>query len=263
VDASANRSRARRTTRLTITAADRELLGFLAEHRLVLDSHLKSLLGSRYGSGARLRTLERAGLLRQGPRFGGQPRCFQITRPGLDVVGSRLPAPRIDLREYKHDVGVAWLWLAAGRGAFGPVQEMISERALRSRDMASDGDEPSLGVRLGLAGPEGRERLHYPDLLLVDPRGCRIAIELELTSKGVARRDRILAGYASDARIDAVLYLVEKVGIGRKVEASARAVGATARVQIHRVEVTGFSTDGARAIGGVQRRRARPTELTR
>jgi hypothetical protein len=262
VEVSANRRRGARASPTTITARDRELLEFVAEHRLVLETHLQSLLGPRYGSGSRLRALESAGLLRQGPRFHGQPRCFQITRSGLDVVGSSLPQPRTDLREYKHDVGIAWLWLAASRGAFGPVRELISERALRSRDMTPDGREQPLGVRLGLVGPNGRDSLHYPDLLLVDPQSHRIAIELELTPKGAGRRDRILAGYASDARIDAVLYLVEKSAIGRKVEASARAVGATGLIHVHRVEVIGFSADGAPEMGA-QRRRARDTELTR
>jgi hypothetical protein len=257
-----NRRRAIRASATTITARDLELLEFVAQHRLVLDTHLKSLLGPRHGSGARLRSLEKAGLLRQGTRFDGQPRCYQITRPGLQVVGSSLPQPRIDLREYKHDVGVAWLWLAASRGGFGSVRELISERTLRSRDMTPDGRGRPLGVRLGGVGPRGRDGLHYPDLLLVDHRGRRIAIELELTSKSVGRLDRILAGYLSDARIDAVLYLVEKVGIGRKVEASARAVGATELIQVRRVEVTGFSSDGAPATGA-QRRRARDTELSR
>jgi hypothetical protein len=247
---------------MTIMPRDRELLEFVAEHRLVLETHLKSLIGAGYGSGSRPRALERAGLLKPGPRFHGQPRCFQITRTGLDLVGSRLPAPRTDLREYQHDIGVAWLWLAANRGAFGPMQEVISERALRSRDMTPDGRERPLGVRLGVLGPSGREGLHYPDLLLVDPGGRRVAVELELTPKGAGRRDRILAGYASDARIDAVLYLVEKAGVGRKIEASARAVGAGELVHLHRVQITGFSADGTPSAG-VQRKRARATELTR
>lgn len=256
----------------TITARDSELLEFVAQHRLVLDSQVQSLLGSCQASDARLRALEKARLLKQGPRFHGQPRCYQITRAGLDVVGSSLPQPRIDLREYKHDVGVAWLWLAAGRGAFGATQELVSERALRSGDMTAGGRDRSLGVRLGGVGPKGRERLHYPDLLLVDPNRRRIAIELELTPKGIGRRERILAGYASDARIDAVLYLVEDPRIGRRIEASARAVGASELVHVQRVRVGGFSTNGApqpaaararQRAAGVHRSPSRETELLR
>jgi hypothetical protein len=247
---------------ITITARDRELLEFLAEHRLVLDSHVHSLLGSRSAADARLRALDRAGLVQQGTRFHGQPRSYQITRSGLDAVGSSLPRPRIDLREYKHDVGVAWLWLVARRGAFGPLRELISERALRSGDMTPEGRSRPLGVRLGGVGPRGRESLHYPDLLIVDPHGRRIALELELTPKGAGRRDRILAGYASDARIDAVLYLVEDRRIARKLEASARAVGAGELVRVQPVRFSGFSADGA-PRGVSLRERTQKMELAR
>jgi hypothetical protein len=274
VDRTANRRSAltRASPAPTITARDRELLEFLAQHRLVLDSHVQSLLGSRQAADARLRALETARLVKQGPRFHRQPRCYQITRPGLDVVGSRLPPPRIDLREYKHDVGVAWLWLAAGRGAFGSTQELVSERALRSGDMTAGGREPSLGVRLGGVGPRGRESLHYPDLLLIDPNGRRIAIELELTPKGIGRRERILGGYASDARIAAVLYLVEDPRIRRRIEASARAVGASQLIHVQRIRISGFSTDGApqpaaararRRTAGAHRAPSPETELLR
>jgi hypothetical protein len=263
VDGSANHGRSNRASAIAITARDRELLAFVAEHRLVLESHLKSLLGSRSGTGARLRALETAGLLKQGTRLHRLPRCYRITRRGLGLVGSRLPAPRIDLRQYKHDVGVAWLWLAASRGAFGPVRELISERSLRSRDMTPEGRERPLGVRLGGVGPNGRESLHYPDLLLVDAQGRRIAVELELSSKSSRRLDGILAGYASDGRIDAAVYLVEKAVIARKVEASARAVGAAGLTHVQRADVIGFDGDGAPVHGGMPRTRATAVELTR
>jgi hypothetical protein len=262
VDTSSDRlSEAKRASPAPVLAArDRELLGFIAQHRLVLDCHVQSLLGSRQVSDARLRALEKARLIRQGPRFHGQPRCYQITRAGLDLTGSSLPEPRIDLREYKHDVGVAWLWLAAGAGAFGQIQAVVSERALRSGDMTADGRERPLGVRLGGVGPRGRERLHYPDLLLVDRGARRIAIELELTPKGVSRRDRILAGYAGDPRIDAALYLVEDPRIGRKVEASARALGASALIHVRRIHIAGFCADGAPEPGASRTRSREATE---
>jgi hypothetical protein len=91
-------------------------------------------------------------------------------------------------------------------------------------------------VRLGGVGPSGRERLHYPDLLLIDPGGRRIAIELELSSKGRGRREKILAGYAADARIDVVLYLVRDRRVGRAIQASARRLGIGPLVHVQRVD---------------------------
>ena len=262
MDGLSDRRRDAKRAAPTVAARDRELLGFIAQHRLVLDCHVQSLLGSRNVADARLRALERVRLIRQGPRFHGQPRCYQITRAGLDLAGSSLPQPRTDLREYKHDVGVAWLWLGARRGAFGPIREGVSERALRSGDMTADGRKRPLGVRLGGVGPKGRESLHYPDLLLVDPGGRRTAVELELTPKGIGRRERILAGYASDARIDAALYLVEDLRIGRRIEASARALGASELIQVRRVRISGFRADGA-PEAGANRVRARETPARR
>jgi hypothetical protein len=84
-------------------------------------------------------------------------------------------------------------------------------------------------------GPGGRPRLHYPDLLLVTPEGHRIAVELELSSKGRARRDRILAGYGADARIEVVLYLVEQTALARAIQSSARRLGISSLVHVERV----------------------------
>ena len=127
-----------------------------------------------------------------------QPRCHQITRTGLAAIGSRLPlAAAPTCACYRHDVGVAWLWLAARGGHFGPLREMISERTdALARRRAPTGLAEPFGVRLGGVGPAGEPRLHYPDLLLRTRTGHRVALELELTGKGRARRETILAGYA-------------------------------------------------------------------
>jgi hypothetical protein len=233
-----------------LTARDLTLLDFAARHRLFLGSHAQALLGLSAGTaGRRLRALARGGYVVSTRVFVGHPACYQISRDGLAAVGSDLPLPRQDLRAYAHDVGVAWLWLAGLRGSFGPLKEMVAERTLRSEDAraaaaarAPGAVEDPLrrpwGVRLGGSGPLGRERLHYPDLLLVTPNGNRVALELELSSKGKARRERILAGYGSDARIGAVLYLVEDARVGRAVEASARRLGMASLVQVQRVGQT-------------------------
>lgn len=219
-----------------LTASDLELLSFVADHRFVLAAHARALLGvSKDAAEARLRRLTRAGLLGKGTLFHRQPAYYAITRRGLEAVHSDLAAPRIDTGTYLHDVGVAWLWLAAQRGAFGPPREVVSERQMRSHDASAereDADGEPLAVRLGGAGPGGRERLHYPDLLLITAAGHRVAFELELTGKGRARREKILGGYAVDRRIDAVVYLVENSAIGRAVQASARRFGASSRVHV-------------------------------
>lgn len=179
-----------------------------------------------------------AGLLRRDALFQGFSAHYRISRQGLGLIESRLPAPSRDL-EIRHDVGVAWLSLAARRGTFGPLREVISERHMRSHDGSeahaarmTRGRAQLFGVPLPGLGRGGRQRLHYPDLLLIDGDGRRIAVELELSSKGRSRRERIIGGYAADGRIDAVLYLVPDKRIAREVQAAGRRFGYEGRLQV-------------------------------
>jgi hypothetical protein len=248
--------RAPRGARSTVvTERDREILAFVAQHRIVLVGHVQTLLGTS-GSVAysRLRALISCGLLEHTQVLHKQPGWYQITRAGLAFVGSDLPRPRIDLRCHGHDIGMAWVWLAASRGAFGRARHLVSEREMRSRDATAAADHrrtpgaheelepraggdprPPFGVRLGGVGPRGQVRLHYPDLLLIGARGERVAIELELSAKGGRRLETILAGYGADPSIDAVLYLVEKPQIQRAVRSAAARLGISDLVHIQPV----------------------------
>jgi hypothetical protein len=236
--------RSRRTALLT--PRDRLLLELAAEHRLILADHAATRLGtSRSAARARLRALCASGYMAAVRLFAGQPTCFQISRRGLEVIDSPLPRPQLDVRGYAHDVGLAWLWLAARDGAFGSVREVLSERTLRSRDGLPRRDRPEvgaeepLGVRLGGRGSGGAERLHYPDLLLLTQEGRGVAVELELSSKARARRERILAGYGSDPRFDAVLYLVDRPALAASIRSSARRLGMSQYVHVQWVRQSG------------------------
>lgn len=201
-------------------------MSFASEHRVVLAAHAQELQGiSADAARTRLRQLTAAGYLRRDAVFHRQPPCYQITRAGLAAIGSGFTQPRLDLARYAHDVGLAWLALAARGGAFGQLREVVAERRMRSLDAVPDRDGDPFGVRLGGYGRGGRERLHYPDLLLVSPAGRRIALELELSAKGRLRREAILSGYGADRRIAGVLYLVERPAVGHAIERSARALG--------------------------------------
>ena len=84
---------------------------------------------------------------------------------------------------------------------------------------------PAVAVRLGGVGPAVRERIHYPDLLLVTPTGRRIAVELELSWKGRRAPGGSSRATRADPRVAAVLYLVEDRIVGRSIEAAARRLG--------------------------------------
>jgi hypothetical protein len=225
--------------RVRLGAHDLELLWFLAEHRMVLPDHVAALLGTTVEAArTRLARLVRADYVRSEQLFHKQPAMQLITRGGLAVLGSTLPTPRRDVHAYEHDVGVAWLWIAARHGTFGPVREIVGERRMRSGDGGREAGVEPFGVKLGGVGPRGRESLHYPDLLLRTADGRTVALELELSSKGRRRLERILAGYAADPRIDGVVYLVQNATVARSVQAAARRAGISSRVHIRRVRST-------------------------
>jgi hypothetical protein len=222
---------------------DIRVLEFLAEHRVAIDSQVQALLGCAPATAhRRLRQLARAGLVEREQVFAGHPAACRITGRGLGVLESRLPAPRVDLKGYRHDVGVAWLWLAAQNGGFGRLEAVVSERTMRSADRRRERPgiapvgEPGPGERYGIgvaaSGPRGGLALHYPDLWLETATGHRVAVELELTAKGPRRLERIMLGYAADARVDAVLYLCPTRAMGLRVQAAARRAAISDRVQV-------------------------------
>ena len=231
--------------RPSITARDRSLLELLAEHRALVEPQLQRHLGvSPATAAARVRELGRAGLVGSSRIFDRLPRAVWITRRGLAAIGSELPPPRLDLKLYRHDIGVGWIWLAAADGAFGPPARIVSERAMRSHDRRYDHEralsgyggsvEPGapFGIGAGVLGPGGGEQRHYPDLLVELRDGHRVALELELTGKGRRRLDRIMLGYAAADALDAVLYLVGAGLLGRRVEEAARRAGIGDRVHV-------------------------------
>jgi hypothetical protein len=220
-----------------ITSRDQQLLAFLARHRMVRTDHAQALLGvSASVARARLARLAAAQFVAGEVVFHRQPAGWQITRRGLAAIGSRLPVPQHDLGAHTHDVGVAWLWLAARDGAFGALRTLHSERELRSADGPGRRAEPPLAVRvLGGVGPRGGERLHYPDLRFSTERGERVAVELELTSKSRTRRELILSSYAAEPSVDHVLYLVRDRRVGHAIAASARRLGLEDLVHVQRV----------------------------
>jgi hypothetical protein len=216
-------------------SSDVKLLRFAAEHRFVLAPQLARLEDRSLPSVQRtLRRLTAAGLLTSERPLRHEPAAHRVTRAGLAAAGSDLRAPRpIDLAEYRHDVGLAWLHVAAHRGRFGEVAQLVSERRMRSEDRRADRppDTPRHGVALW---PGRGPRLHYPDLALVTAGGHRVAFELELSTKAPAHRERILAAYGADPRVDVVVYLVPTRAAGEAILRSATRAGARDKLRVQR-----------------------------
>ena len=246
-----------------LTDRDREILAFAAEHRLVLELQVQRLV--RVGPGrilSRLGALVEQGYLAKGSVDGS--RHYRIRARGLATIGSSLRVPKDKLGAYGHDVGLAWLWLAARDGMFGPLHETVSERRMRSHDRPIDRSVDPFGVRNGGYDRFGNERLHYPDLLLIDPYGRRLALELELSSKGRERTEVIIGGYGADPRIDRVLYLVEAHQTGyrirRSLEQTVREMGLSDRIRFQLIEP--FSSRGDGRGGARERNAARSRNST-
>jgi DNA-binding MarR family transcriptional regulator len=233
--------------RLSLSERDLAVLELAAEHRAVQSAQIARLLAVSEGAArARLARLAAAGLLRAARPYDRQPRIHQITAAGLRATGSALAPPRLGLALLRHDLGLGWLWPAARDGAFGPLRELYSERAIRSREggpgasAPPDASAPSvaerLAVRAGGYGPRGGRRLHHPDLVFLSAGGRRVAVELELSSKGGARLERIIARYAADPAYDLVIYLTDEPRIAERVRAAARRAGCADLVRVALVE---------------------------
>lgn len=240
---------------LRITERDQMLLRFAAEHRFVTVAQVALLLRvSRRTAEARLSRLRGGGYLHRERRLDGEPAWHRISREGLRAIAGDLPAPRpADLATHRHDRGLAWLMLAARGGCFGPVHDVIGERRMRSEDGRAGDRDVRHGVRLGGTGAGGRDRLHYPDMVLVTGDRRRAAFELELTSKSREHRERILAAYAADRSIHAVVYLVESPAAGRAVQRSAARLGISGMVHVQRVRLEASAPSESRGRAATRR----------
>jgi hypothetical protein len=243
---------------MTLEESDLALLRFGAEHRFVLAAQGARLLARPVASVQRsLSRLRTAGLVRSDSIFRHEPIAYRVTRTGLAAAGSELrPSPALDLAAYRHDVGLAWLDIAARRGLFGEVSELVAEKRMRSEDRRADRPDssPRHGVPLGVRQGAGGGHSHYPDLVLMTGSGHRVAFELELSTKAPARRERILAAYAADPRFDAVVYLVATRAAGDAIARSAARAGARDKVQVRRFAWAGGRAPGEPAAPAVRRR---------
>jgi hypothetical protein len=234
--------------------SDRKILAFVATQQLVVAAHVQTLLADDTGRHTEksLATLAAAGQLRRGRFFPCDPGHYQITTAGLNALGSDLPPPRLDLRSYRHDIGVAWLHLAAAAGTFGRVETVLPRRQLESHDQAHQArgstvqvddrrdpprppvaaGRPLFGARLQSAGQDEAAELHYPDLLLIAAGNQRVAVELELTSNGRRRREMTLARYGANPNITAVLCLSDDPAIRSAIKRTAARLGLSDLVRV-------------------------------
>jgi hypothetical protein len=213
--------------------SDRKALAFLAAHPFVLASHVQAVLEvENQVAHEQLEALEDRRLVRRTRVMPEHASYYQITHLGLAVIGSDLPAPALRLDRCRHSLGVAWVWIAAARGALGHVDRVLSEREQRAHDTTQaeepppgEHGDPPLGVRVPRTAAGSPPALHYPDLLLIGPKGERVAVELVLTSGGQRRLEMLMASYGADPNIVAVLYLADIPAVLHTIRETAARLG--------------------------------------
>ncbi|MGH2670102.1 MAG: hypothetical protein ACRDH5_13485 [bacterium] len=159
---------------------------------------------------------------------------YVATRAGLAVAGLDLPPARIDLATFTHDRLVADLAVSLETAGMGVVTEREMRHSDESPDTLDDG-----GPRYAVVLPTGGR--HYPDLLAVTPSGHYQAVEVELTPKNLARRQRILAGYARARHIETVTYHVTNPTVGDLVRRSAAQLGITDLIEVRPLTQAGVA----------------------
>lgn len=196
-----------------ITDRDAELVAFVARFHGVEAAQLAERFGmDRADVYHRAARLAERGLLARHRLLHARPGVYTAASAGLAWVGSSLPPARPSLHAYEHSLELAWLALALER-EFGR-EAILTERELRSLEMPGAWDAHRSGRRLRPryallternAVPRG---LHFPDLVVEagGPGGGLLAIELELTAKGGARRRRIVRAYRDSLQVEQVRY---------------------------------------------------------
>ena len=252
----------RRGEHAGLTDDDRLMLAFAAEQRFVLGAQLAALTGVDEAIvDGRLRALTAAGYLREARRPAERPAARQVTPAGLRAIGSDLRAPpRVALGTFDHELAAGWLMLAARRGRFGPAAAVVGERRMRSHDARLRGQPAGraerFGVRIDGFAPGGGDRLHYPDMVMLTRSGHRVAFELELSHKSRGRREAILAAYASDPRIDSIVYLVGNRSTGAAIERAAARFGMSEIVHVQLARLGPEQPAASRAPGAARRHSA-------
>lgn len=189
---------------------DLEVLAWVGRFRFVTPQ----AIGDRFGvswqrANARVRRLERLGLVGSERAHVSQPRAVFLTGRGHELLGwPRRRAPRAQVQR-EHEGAIVWLVALLERDAARSVR-VLTERECRRLEAAGD-DRYSVDV-IGSAGTFQRR---WPDVV-VELGTARRAIEIEFAPKGSARLAGIVAGYEQSAYRE-VLVFVRNAALGRRI----------------------------------------------
>jgi hypothetical protein len=178
------------------------MIRWINSHRMATAEQV----GRRFGLSAstaarRLYELKKLGCLTFEKVFYGKPGVYRAVARGTAVAGDYLPAARLTLASYEHDLQLVdlALILERQRGALWQTDRQIRhEKGLKG---------------VGTPG-------HSPDGVLVFPDGVRVAVELELSTKGSGKIEKILKEYAG-SRYQEVWYFVTCDYVAARIRSAA------------------------------------------
>jgi hypothetical protein len=178
------------------------MIGWINGHRVATAEQV----AKKFGLGAstakkRLYGLRSLDCLIYEKIFQGKPGVYRAAARGIAAAGDCLPAVRIVLGSYEHDLQLVDLAIELEHRTGAQWQ---TDRQIR-RDK---------GLR-GVGTPG-----HSPDGVLIFPGGARIAVELELSPKGAGKIEKILLEYAG-SRYQEVWYFVNCDYLAARIRSAA------------------------------------------
>ena len=168
----------------------------------------------RTASYRRVAAMRAAGLIRMSPPIYEGPGVALVTKRGLWVAQTQLGLPRVDTRQFEHDLEL--VEIATDYELQG--HRVITDREIRSLARMEDSEKDRYRLPAGAAFDKG---WIYPDLI-VETEDLRFAVELEIAAKGKRRLTDILWGYVRNRDFHHVLYLVTEPAVARRITGIAK-----------------------------------------
>jgi hypothetical protein len=203
---------------------DREIVTWLSRQRFASAAQVAERFGLSFGRARRrLGQLAALGLIRREQPFSGAS-VYLVSADGLLLAESPLPAPTIDIRTFRHDLGIADLAIQLELEGL----RTATEREMRFREANG------LGTYAARFSPDPRltsPRRHFADLAVEFEDGIEV-FELELTPKRTSRLHSILKAYRRSPHVSKVVYYVERQDIARRLEEIARTLHLDGRLEV-------------------------------
>ena len=180
---------------------------------------------------ARIRRLERLGLLGCERQHVSQPRAVFLTGKGHKLLGwPRRRAPRAQVQR-EHEAAIVFLVCELERQE--PDARVLTERECRRLEADGQTRRYSVDVHEAGRGPVRR----WPDVVVEVTNG-RSAYEIEFAPKGTAQLKQIVEAYETRADYDRGVFMVKSASLGRRIRKLAgRNRPLAAMLDLQRAEV--------------------------